>query len=86
LHLYFQILENEYFQQLGFQEDFYDARRKLFNRRAIRRAIEHIVAANRSRYGKLNPATATLRYNSLPDFARSFLMMIRNMDATKTEG
>ncbi len=86
LHLYFQILENEYFQQLGFQEDFYDARRKIFNRRAIRRAIEHIVAANRSLYGKLNPATATLRYNSLPDFARSFLMMIRNMDATKTEG
>ncbi len=83
-HLYFQIMEAAYFRSLGFQVDFYDSEKKMLNRRAIRRAVDQIVAENRPKYGKLNPSTSILRYDSAAEFARSFLLMIRNMDATKT--
>lgn len=84
-HLYFQIVESQYFKDLGFFNDFYDAEKQSFNRRAIRRAIDQIVDSNRAKYSKLNPYTSTLRYESMPEFAKSYLTMVRNLDATKTD-
>ncbi|MDX1940750.1 MAG: hypothetical protein SFU99_09380 [Saprospiraceae bacterium] len=85
LHLYFQIIESDYFKTLGFQNDFYDSQNNNFNRRAIRKAIDSIVDAHRSKYNKLNPITSILRYDSLVEFAKSYLLMIRNLDVTKTD-
>ncbi len=83
-HLYFQIAEADYFRALGFQNDFYDAQKQTLNRRAIRQAIEQIVQNNRLHYGRLNPAVSMLRYDALTEFAKSYLWMIRQLDATKT--
>lgn len=84
-HLYFRIIESTYFKALGFQPDYFDPQKNTFNRSAIRRAIQAIVDENRRKYSKLNPSLGLLRYDSPAEFARSYLMMIRNMDATKTD-
>ncbi len=83
LHLYFRILESTYFQALGFQNDFFDVKNKEFNKRAIRRAIEQIRTQNLARYPKLNPVIGSLDYSDVPSFAKSYLLMIRNLDLTK---
>jgi hypothetical protein len=84
-HLYFQIMEQPYFNELGLGLDFFDPATRQFNRRSIRRAIDRIVADNRAKYPKLNPAVHTLDYRSLSDFARSFLLMLRNLDMSRVD-
>ncbi len=83
LHLYFQILESDYFQNLGFQNAFFNKANNSLDKRAIRRAIEQIRVENSARYPKLNPVIGSLEYTDLPSFARSYLMMVRNLDLTK---
>lgn len=85
LHLYFQIVENTYFKSLGFESEYYNIHKNTFNKKNIHRAIEQVVAENRAKYNKLNPAYKILRYDSLVDFAKSYLLLVRNLDVTKTE-
>ncbi len=84
-HLYFQIVESDYFQSLGFEFDFYDAEKNTFNKKNIRRAIEQIVEDNRDKYNRLSPAFNVLRYDSMVEFSKSYLLMLRNLDVTKTD-
>ncbi len=84
-HLYFQIQETAYFQKLGFQVDFYDASAQLLNKKAIRRAIDQIVYENKAQYGMLNPVLSNLNYHNIVEFAKSYLLMVRNLDMTKTD-
>lgn len=84
-HLYFQIIENDYFKALGFEFDYYDSQKNTFNKKNIRRAIEQIVENNRTKYNLIYPVYSVLRYESLVDFAKSYLLMLRNLDVTKTE-
>ncbi|MCP3930541.1 MAG: YbjN domain-containing protein [Bacteroidetes bacterium] len=85
MHLYYQIVEAAYFKNLGFTINYYDAEEKNFNKKAIRKAIEAIVGNNLVKYPNLNPTLGTLNYSSLPGFAKSYLLMIRNLDMTKAE-
>ena len=80
LHLYFQVIEAGYFKSLGFTCDYYDAEAGKFNKRAIKKAIEHIIDENKPKYPKLHPATASIDYTSPATFAKSFLVMVRNLD------
>ena len=83
--LYFQVVEGQYFRSLGFTNDYYDPVTNKFNKKAIKKRIDQIVDNNKARYNKLQPATGSLNYNSLADFAKSFLIMIRHLDMTKTD-
>ncbi|MEM9992504.1 MAG: hypothetical protein AAF738_12130, partial [Bacteroidota bacterium] len=83
LHLYYQILETTYFQSLGFEIDFWNAENEVFNKKAIKRAIEQIRVQNIKEYPKLSPATATLDFKDLASFTKSYLLMIRRLDLTK---
>jgi hypothetical protein len=84
-HLYFQITEQAYFQSLGFTLDFYDPIKNSFNRRAIRRAIEQIVEENEDKYEPVSPLYSILRYESMVDFSKSFLLMVRNLEVMKRD-
>ncbi len=84
-HLYYQIIEPDYFRSLGFKINYYGPATGKFDKRAIKRAISRIVDQNKAYYPNLSPATGTLSYDSLPDFAKSYLLMIRNMDMVKTD-
>ncbi|MEL6866629.1 MAG: hypothetical protein AAFP19_19540 [Bacteroidota bacterium] len=82
-HLFYQITEPDYFSQLGFSLRYYDSRKKQFNKRAIRRAIREVVEQNRDIYYKLHPNTAILEFDHIAKFARSYLLMVRELDLSK---
>ena len=84
-HLYFKIVESAYFRQLGFTEEYWDVQLKTFNRKAIKRAVEEIAEENKSVFPRLSPASGSLDFKSLPDFAKSYLLMVRNLDMTKAD-
>lgn len=84
-HLYFQVIESGYFKQLGFTSNFYSIEEKKLNKKLIKRAIEQIVVDNKVKYPKLAPSYGTLNYDSLVNFAKSYLLMVRNLDMTKAE-
>ena len=85
MHLYFRIVESDYFKQLGFGETYFDKSSRKFDRKAIKKAIRRVVEANQSRYPNLNPQIAKLNYDSLSDFAKSYLLMIRNLDMSRID-
>ena len=82
-HLYYKITESDFFKSLGFTTVFYDSETQKFDKRAIRKAIEHIVSNNREQYSKCQPNTSILKYGSLLEFTKSFLNMIKTIDMTK---
>jgi len=82
-HLYFQVVESQYFKDLGFPVDYYESDTGKFNRKAIRRALDYIADTNETHFPRLHPRPGQLAFDSLPDFARSFLLMVRNLDMTK---
>ncbi len=84
-HLYFKITQPQYFRDLGFEADFYEPATGKFNKKAIRRAIDQIAKENEDQYNRLDPNTGSLDYDSLPDFAKSFLQMVRNLDLTRID-
>lgn len=84
-HLYYQIMEPDYFSALGFDLKYYDAKKKKFYPKAIRWAIKQIVKKNRIRFPKLNPALSALDFSNQVSFAKSYLQMIRNLDMTKIQ-
>lgn len=85
LHLYYQIIENTYFKKLGFSYNYYDEEANKLNKKNIKRAIDQIAANNKVRYPRLYPATGSLNFSSLPDFSKTYLLMLRNLDMTKAD-
>ncbi|MEO1435052.1 MAG: hypothetical protein AAFV80_05905, partial [Bacteroidota bacterium] len=79
-HLLIEILEQRFFKSLGFTFNFYDHDQKKFDKSAIKREIQSIVKTNIGKFPKLNPDVGTLNYNSLPEFAKSFMMMVKDLD------
>ncbi len=78
-HLYFKIMEQPYFNRLGFQYDYYDSQTNKFNEKSIKNAISVIMKNNADEYPNLQIETDTLSYDSKISFAKSFLEMIRDM-------
>ena len=83
-HLYYQIVEADYFKNLGFTLNYYDSVKNTFDNKAIKRAINDITENNKELYGRMSPDKSLLKFDTLTNFAKSFLVMIRNLDLTKT--
>ncbi len=81
-HLYFQITEAPYFNALGFKNNYYSEKEAKLQPKYIRKAIEQIVTNNRKDYIHLAPHLSLLRYESMCEFAKSFLIMVRDLDLT----
>jgi hypothetical protein len=84
LHLFFQILEQDVFVQLGFQLDFIDQDGRL-QKRSILQAIKRIAETNSREYPGLKPDTKQLDFNSPVRFARTYLEMIKDMNLHRAE-
>ena len=80
LSLYYRILEQDYFNALGFQGQFYNSNSKSFDKKAIKKKIKFIQEKNRDKYPRVNPNTARLNFTSRAEFARSYLIMLRDLD------
>lgn len=81
LHLYYQVTEAAYFKDLGFQYNFVE--NGVLEKKEIKRAIKKITEANDRQYPRFNPDTSDLSFDNLIKFARSYLLMIRNLNLAK---
>jgi len=84
-HLYYQIMEPEYFAKLGFSEIYYHVEKKVFDKKEIRRAIRNIVRTHRQKFPKLNPKIGSLDFTDCAGFAKSYLLMVRNVNMMKLQ-
>jgi hypothetical protein len=81
-HLYYRILNNDYFKKLGYSTDFYDRSKNSFNQKNIKTILEGIIMQNKTEY-KFLTTNFNLVFDSEADFCYSYLMMVRNLDFRK---
>ncbi len=79
-HLLMQIMEADYFRSLGFVPLVNNG---VFDEKAIRQAIRQVVEKHANAYPRLKPDLKKLVFSSMPDFAESFLLMVRDLDLVK---
>ncbi|MDH3652411.1 MAG: hypothetical protein OEQ53_22160 [Saprospiraceae bacterium] len=82
LLLYYQIMEQNYFNDLGFELDLRNERGEL-NGGEIKNAILLISDLHRVRYPKLLPKVSRLLYDSPAKFAKSFLLLVADLDLNR---
>jgi len=81
-HLYYEVTESTYFTDLGYQNGFLTEGEHI-NKRAVKKAIRTIIDHNKRQYPRFNPDTSELDSKSIIGFAKSYLLMIKNLDLTK---
>ncbi|MBV6439732.1 MAG: hypothetical protein DYG98_09710 [Haliscomenobacteraceae bacterium CHB4] len=81
-HLFFQIMEPAFFSGLGFNVPYAGANGSL-NRSEITKRIKNIAERNRSHFPYLRPQVERLDFASPVLFARSYLLMIKELNLTK---
>lgn len=79
-HFYFEVIEGDYFQSLGFKNDYYNSDNGKFNKSGIRAKIQQIAKSNRKTFPNINPNVNILDFKHLQSFAHSYMMMMRQMD------
>lgn len=73
LHLLMNILNPDFFMEMGFKEEFINADTGTFNQEAIELEINKIMKQGRRRFPHLMFLVSNLKYNSKGDFCASFL-------------
>ena len=84
LHLFFQILEADFFRELGFDIPYVEAGGRL-NKQAILKAIKTVVEQNRQQFPYLRPDVTQLDFASPVLFAKSFLLMIKDLNLSRDQ-
>jgi len=84
-HLYFKIIEPTYFQSLGFEASYYNPKTNKFNSKIIKRTIKMITVSHKNQYPQLSPAVGSLNFDSVAQFAKSYLLMIKDLDMMKID-
>ncbi len=80
LHLYYEISEAAYFDELGYSNYFYEYKTNTFNKSRLKKEIQTIVKRYKKSYPDLNPNLDGLDFKSLPSFLKSYLLMIRDLE------
>ncbi len=82
LELYFQIMEPQYFKALGFPTQYYDEAKNIYAQKDIKNAVRKIVDAYKDKFPQLSPDLNVLSYKNPCQFARTYLLMLKNLDLT----
>jgi hypothetical protein len=80
LEFYYQILEPQYFSDLGFSSSYFDTEKKVFNQKEIKNTIRQLVEKAKESFPNLSPDLGHLDFSTPCRFARTYLLMIKNMD------
>lgn len=84
-HLYYQIMESDFFRQLGFVIPYTDEATGALKKRSIKKGIDQIVEDNKAQFPRFSPNIAILDFSSRPNLAQSFLRMLRTLDLTRVQ-
>ncbi|MBL7814964.1 MAG: hypothetical protein JNL70_08140 [Saprospiraceae bacterium] len=85
LAFYYKIFESQFFKDLGYTPQYYHPESGVFDQKAIKSSIRDIVEKYINEYPKLIPDYAILDYKTPLKLARTYLMMLKNMDFQKKE-
>ncbi len=77
-HLYYEIMEPDYFKNLGFENNYWDAEKKKPNMDLIYEKVEDILKEHKEKFPLL-PVTSNLDNNNLITFLKSYLVFIKNL-------
>ncbi|MEO0225616.1 MAG: hypothetical protein ABIL05_01560, partial [candidate division WOR-3 bacterium] len=79
-HILFQVLNQEYFIELGIKPILYDIKSEKLNQHAIRDATTRVVKSFLRQYPNLRMESANLRFDDLTNFTLSYLEQIKNLN------
>jgi hypothetical protein len=82
LELYYRILEPQYFNDLGFSPSLWDSEKQVFKQKEIKNEVRHLVERTKDSFPNLSPDLGQLDFSTPCRFARTYLLMIKNMDFT----
>ena len=82
-HLYFEIVESDFFTQLGFDYNYYNSNTTKLNKVAIKQRIQSIAKANLRKHPKLRPDVNLLSFKTLQSFSFSYMKMVRALDLSE---
>jgi hypothetical protein len=80
--LYYQIIEFDYFTALGYSAKYVEGGK--LQKRSIKQAIEIIAKRHQEAFPNLDPATRSLDFDSKQSFAKSYLLMIHQLNLYST--
>lgn len=80
-HLLIEVLESDFFKELGIDNGYVGENGQL-NKSAIRDEIHSVAKSNTKKFPKLAPNTKELRFDTLPEFSKSFMTMVKVLDLT----
>ncbi len=83
LAFYYTVLEPTLFASLGFTPTYFNTQTRTFDQKAIKTAIKEIIDGHLEAYPKLAPDFTILDFKTPTKFARSYLLMLRNLDFEK---
>jgi len=75
-------MEPEFFRELGFDIQYADANGRL-NRSEIIKGVRAVAERNRAQYPLFRPNTDRLDFTSMVLFAKSYLLMMKELNLTK---
>jgi hypothetical protein len=82
LDLYYHVLEPQYFTDLGFLPAYFEDEKKVYNQKEIKKAIRQLIDKSKDSFPNLSPDLGHLDFSTPCRFARTYLLMIKNMDFT----
>ena len=80
LVFYYHIFEPTLFLSLGFTPQYFNTQTGVFDQKAIKKGIKDIVEPNVDMHPKLTPDYGSLDFKTPAKFARSYLLMLKNLD------
>lgn len=83
LHLYFHIMEPDFFKMLGFERVYFNKKEGNFDKRGLRKALSEIESRHKERFPKLEIDARQLNLQSPHGFAKSYFLMLRALDLTR---
>ena len=78
--LLLNITTQDYFNEMGFTEKYYDDSTKKFNEELIKGAVEGIIKAGAPQYPELKFKTENLKFDSMLNFLKSFMNEILSLN------
>ena len=82
LEMFYRITEPKYFTALGFTQAYYDEAKNTFDQKGIKNAIRKLVDTHKDKFPNLSPDLNILNFKNLCQFARTYLIMLKNLDLT----
>jgi hypothetical protein len=82
LTFYYKIFEPDYYTSLGFESIYFNNTTKNFDVKGIKAAIRQIIEAHKEKYPLLSPDLNTLDFSTPSRLARTYLIMVRNLEVS----